>query len=96
MFPDHCEAKSLAQFFAELTLLDGQKFLRFKPSVIGAASVALARHTLGLAAWDQEMVVMTGIRIHDFEDCLIALHQSFEESEVYPQQAVMEKYKSDK
>ena len=94
--PDHCEATSLAQYLAELTILDGQTFLRFKPSVIGAASVALARHTLGLAAWDTEMVDITEIRANDFEDCLIALRQSFSNSEIYPEQAVMEKYKSEK
>ena len=96
LFSDHCEATSLAQYLAELTILDGQTYLGFKPSVIGAASVALARHTLGLAAWDTEMVDMTGIRVDDFQDCLIALHQSFSDSEIYPQQSVMEKYKSEK
>ena len=45
---------------------------------------------------DTEMVDITEIRANDFEDCLIALRQSFSNSEIYPEQAVMEKYKPEK
>jgi len=43
---DNSEAKFLAQYLAELTLLDAEKYLHFAPSVIGAASVALSRHIM--------------------------------------------------
>ena len=66
------------------------------PSVIGAASVALARHTLGLAAWDPAMISKTGLRVDDFKECLICLHRSFSDAPKYPQQAIREKYKSEK
>jgi hypothetical protein len=46
-FTDDSEAKFLAQYLVELTLMDAQTYLHFLPSVIGAAGVALARHTLG-------------------------------------------------
>ena len=32
-------------------MLDGETFIRFLPSVIGASAVCLASHTLGLDAW---------------------------------------------
>jgi cyclin A len=93
---DDSEAKFLAQYLAELTLLDGQTYLHFIPSVIGAASVALARHTVGLTAWDSAMVNKTGLRIEDFKECLIFLHETFSNAAEYPQQAVREKYKHEK
>jgi hypothetical protein len=52
---------------AELTLLEAETYLHFSPSVIGAASVALARHTLGLPAWDWSMSEKTGYQISDFQ-----------------------------
>lgn len=96
MILDDCEAKFLAQYLAELTLLDGQTYLHFIPSVIGAAGVALARHTLGLSAWDSAMVEKTGLRVDDFKECLICLHKSFTDAPDYPQQAVRDKYKNEK
>ena len=39
------------QYLVELSMLDGETFLRFLPSVIGASAVCLASHTLGLEAW---------------------------------------------
>ncbi len=64
---DESEAKYLAQYLAELTLLEAETYLHFSPSVIGAASVALARHTLGLPAWDWSMSEKTGYQISDFQ-----------------------------
>ena len=64
---DNSKAKFLAQYLAELTLLDAEKYLNFAPSLIGAASVALSRHTLGLAAWDSAMSEKTGYQISDFQ-----------------------------
>ena len=64
---DNSEAKFLAQYLAELTLLEAETYLHFAPSVIGAASVALSRHTLGLAAWDLAMSEKTGYQISDFQ-----------------------------
>jgi cyclin A len=95
-FADESEVKFLSQYLAELSLLDAQTYLHFVPSVIGAASVALARHTLGLAAWDSGMVEKTGLRVDDFKECLICLHESFANAHEYPQQAIREKYKNEK
>lgn len=94
--PDDNEIKFLAQYLAELTLLDGETFLHFVPSVIAAASVALSRHTFGLPPWDVFMTEKTGYRLEDFTSCLVYLQDSFIKAEEYPQQAVREKYKNEK
>merc|ERR1719431_244322 len=43
---------SFAMYLNELTLMSAS-FLRYSPSLTAAASVALARHTVGLAAWPE-------------------------------------------
>lgn len=87
-------ATALAQYLTELTLIDGEAFMPFSPSLIAAASVALSRHTLGLAAWDDSMVVKTGYTVEHFKECLIRLHETFERAPDMAQQAVREKYKN--
>ena len=60
---------------------------------VGASAVALARHTLGFAAWDANMVKKTGYAVEDIRMCLIALHRTFSAAQDAPQQAIVEKYK---
>ena len=75
--------------------IDGEAFMPFAPSIIASAAVALARHTLGLAAWEEEpMVTKTGYNVDDFKECLIRLHETFERAPEMAQQAVREKYKN--
>jgi len=66
------------------------------PSVIGAASVALSRHTLGNSAWDAIMIEQSGYKVEDFRDCLVCLHSTFSKAAEFPQQAIREKYKNEK
>jgi len=63
---------------------------------LGASAVALARHTLGFAAWDANMVRKTGYPVDDIRNCLIALHGTFSQATTGPQQAIVEKYKQQK
>jgi len=86
---------AMAQYLTELTMIDGEAFMPFAPSIIASAAVALARHTLGLAAWEEEpMVTKTGYSVDDFKECLIRLHETFERAPEMAQQAVREKYKN--
>ena len=41
----------LFQFLAELTLIDMETYLKYLPSVTAAASLCLARFSLGLEPW---------------------------------------------
>jgi cyclin A len=90
------EAVSLAQYLTELTLLDAEAFLPFAPSLLGAAAVALSRHTLGLAAWEDFMVEKTGYSVDDLKECLVRLHSTFSKAPDMAQQAIKEKYKNAK
>ena len=65
-------------------------------NLLGASAVALARHTLGFAAWDANMVRKTGYPVDDIRNCLIALHGTFSKAITGPQQAIVEKYKQQK
>ena len=76
--------------------MEAETFLHFFPSVIGAASVALSRHTLGQVAWEESMVEKSGYKVDDFRDCLVCLHTTFTKASELPQQAIREKYKNEK
>jgi len=96
MVQSSVEAISLAQYLSELTLLEVERFLPYKHSVIAAASVALARHTLNLTAWPESIAQFTGIGLDDFKDCLVNIHEVFVTAPSLPQQAIREKYKGPK
>jgi len=86
---------SFAMYLNELSLMSGE-FLQFAPSVVAAASVALARHTLGREAWPEAVVQRSGYTLMDLQACLLMLHRSHEEAENCPQQAIREKYRHSK
>lgn len=88
--------KSLTMFLAELTLIDMETYLKYLPSVTAAASLCLARFSLGLEPWPSNMVKKTGYEVGHFVDCLKDLHSTYLKAASHPQQAVMEKYKVDK
>ena len=90
------ESLALAQYLTELTLMDAESFLPFQPSLIASSAVALARHTIGLAAWEDAMVEVTGYTTEDLKECLVRLHTTFTRAPELPQQASREKYKSSK
>jgi len=87
---------ALAAYLAELSLVDGDSFLKFTPSQVAAASVALARHTFEVEAWSAQLESCSGYCLDDLKACLIALHQSMEKAEGSSQQAVRDKYKASK
>jgi len=96
MFKMDQKSLHLATYLNELSLLDGESFLKFSPSVLAAASVALSRHTLGQEAWSDEMATSAGYQLDDLKECLVTLHGAFVEAETNPQQAIRDKYKSSK
>ena len=48
--------------------------VRFLPSVVAAASVFLAQHTLGRQPWTPTLEHYTGYVASDLEECVRALH----------------------
>lgn len=88
--------RHLAQYLCELSLLDAEHFLHFLPSELGAASTALARHTLELDPWPESLQNLTGLRIEQLYTPLRALTHAFYNAATYPQKAVHEKFSSSK
>ena len=78
---------SFAMYLNELTLMSAS-FLRYSPSLTAAASVALARHTVGLAAWPESVAESSGYRLEDIQACLLDLHQQHVAAEGFQQQAM--------
>lgn len=88
--------KALTMFLAELTLVDMDTYIKYLPSVTSAAALCLARYSLGMDPWPQSMVKKTGYEVGHFVDCLTELHKTYMGAETHPQQAIVEKYKTDK
>jgi len=83
----------LGMYLNELSLMSVD-FLSFSPSLVAAASVALARRTVGQTAWPESVAKMSGYQESDFEACLVAVNQSHMEAENCPHQAIRTKYSS--
>jgi len=84
--------ESLSKYLAELTVVDGDPFLQYSPSVVAAASVCLARHTLGHASWPESLALKSDISFTQLEPCLKDLHKAYLNASTHQQQAVREKY----
>lgn len=93
-----CDDKtlSLAMYLAELTLVEGDPFIKYVPSVTAAAALCLSRHTQGLEAWPESLACLSGYSVQDLSECLHDLHTLFCRSLSSPQQAIREKYKQSK
>jgi len=96
MIPTEEKVKSLALYLSEMSLVDGENFLRYPPSQVAAAALALARHTLGLEAWPQLLASQAGYQVDEFQEILLALHNTFSLAESSAQQAVRDKYRAPK
>lgn len=86
----------LATYLCELTLLETEPFLHHQPSEVGAACVALARLSSGHEIWPGHMSQSTGYTLEQLVPCIKSLHASWTQAPANAQQAIREKYKSDK
>jgi len=95
--PDSEKVAALAAYLSELALVAGENFLKFPPSLVAATSVALARHTLEVEeVWTSNMERRTGYQLDELKECFVLLHTLFLEAPSCAQQAVREKYKTNK
>jgi len=95
MFGLSARATSLATYLNELTLLDGETFLKFSSSLVAAGCVAVARDSLGEEAWNDDMAVMAGYVEEDLEECSEKLKELFKKAGQHQLQATRGKYKTD-
>lgn len=85
------QLRFLTMYYAELTLQDAERFLKHLPSVVAAACLAMALHTLGLPAWPQALREAAPGPDHVL-CCLVDLHSALLAAPADPQQAIREKY----
>jgi len=91
------DSKNLAFFFIELSLIEVEEFLQYRPSVIAASAVVLARKTAGIQdSMPSELVTVSKYNLSDLRSCLNSLHRLHQRARNMQQQAVFEKYKQPK
>ncbi|XP_019621368.1 PREDICTED: G2/mitotic-specific cyclin-A-like [Branchiostoma belcheri] len=90
------KTESLAMYLAELTLQEGETFLKYIPSTIAAASLCLAQHTLNMQPWTPTLMHYSGYTLADLLPCVQDMHRTFQSAPSSQQQAVREKYRSPK
>jgi len=93
---DHNRLAALASYLAELVLVEGQEMLKFSASQVAAGCVAMARHTLDLEAWPDQLAMKAGYTVNDVKECFVLIHGVFSKASTAAQQAVRDKYKTTK
>jgi len=86
------KTRFLAQYLMELTLQDGERYLKYRPSVVAAASICVALHTLALPHWSATLQHYTELSPADISDCVRDVYYTFVHAPDESQQAVREKY----
>lgn len=90
------KSQFLAMYLCELSMLEADPYLHFMPSLLAASSLALARHTLNEEVWPHELELSSGYSLQDLRTCVICLQRTFLNAPNIQQQAIQEKYKSNK
>lgn len=87
----------LAHYLAELTLIDSDTFLHFLPSQIAASAIYLSLLTFG-QKWTKQIAdeLAYDFDVSELKECIAALHKAMVNAPGLPQQAIQEKYKSDR
>merc|ERR1719369_206549 len=93
---DQNRLAALASYLAELVLVEGQEMLKFSASQVAAGCVAMARHTLDLEAWPDQLAMKAGYTVNDVKECFVLIHGVFSNASTAAQQAVRDKYKTTK
>lgn len=91
-YPD--QIKFMAQYLSELSMLNAQPYLNFKPSEISAGALALARYTFGQKLWSHKMTLVTGYSLEELKEIVVYLNDMHNQASTLQQQAIQEKYKS--
>ncbi|XP_052738236.1 cyclin-A2 [Bicyclus anynana] len=102
----------MAAYIAELSLLEAEPYLQYKPSMIAAAALVTARHCLlcerqdccdGAAtkhcadvAWPEELATHSGYALADLTACARELSRSHAHAPHQPYQSIIDKYKNNK
>ncbi|KAH8361345.1 hypothetical protein KR200_007360 [Drosophila serrata] len=94
MCDEMCETlKSLAMYISELSLLKGDPFLLYLPSMISSAALALARHILGMEIWSPQLEQITTYKLKDLRTVVLALSSNHRSAKGLKLQGIQKKYK---
>ncbi|XP_014484072.1 PREDICTED: cyclin-A2 isoform X2 [Dinoponera quadriceps] len=88
--------KFLAMYLCELSLLEADPYLQYLPSHLAASALALARHTMQEEVWPHELELSTGYDLKTLAECINNLNRTFCNAPNIQQQAIQEKYRSNK
>ncbi|KAK5887621.1 hypothetical protein CesoFtcFv8_016212 [Champsocephalus esox] len=88
--------ENLAQYVAELSLLEIDPFLQYTPSLVAAGAYCLAAYIVNKSLWPDSLNAFTGYTTAEIGPCMTALHKLYISAESCPQQAIREKYKTSK
>lgn len=87
----------MLQYLCELTLLEGDPYLVYVPSIVASAALAVGRHCLEYEdVWSTELQQATGYTLAQLAPCVAHLNVTHTKADSHPQQAVFDKYKSPK
>lgn len=91
------KCRNLAHFLTELSLVEIENYLVFRPSEIAASAIILARSTIGEGLpWPVCARMASQYSLNDLEPCVSLMFKHYSRKHILPQQAVVEKYKHEK
>ncbi|KAH8315327.1 hypothetical protein KR074_009791 [Drosophila pseudoananassae] len=88
--------KYLSLYISELSLMEGETYLQYLPSVMSSASLALARHILGMELWTPQLEEITTYKAEDLKTVVLQLTQTHKLAGESNTQAMREKYNREK
>ncbi|XP_017122145.1 G2/mitotic-specific cyclin-A [Drosophila elegans] len=88
--------KFLTLYISELSLMEGETYLQYLPSLMSSASLALARHILGMEMWTPRLEEITTYKLEDMKIVVLQLCQTHKSAKDLNTQAMREKYNRDK
>lgn len=84
------------QYFCELSLLEADPYLQYGPSLTAAAALALARYTVDMPMWSRRLQRKTGYSLDQLKEVLFHLQRTQAAAAGSAQQAIQDKYKTNK
>lgn len=86
------ETKYMAQYIAEIAMLEGEPYLVYLPSEIAAASLALARFIMHEPIWSNELEALTEYSVNQLRTLIMMLAESHAECGTHLVKSLYTKY----
>lgn len=76
--------------------MEGDTFMQYLPSLMSSASLALARHILGMEIWTPQLEEITTYKLEDLQTVIRQLSHTHKTAKDLNTQAMREKYNRNK